>query len=308
MKSTLNWMLVILTILVIGFCCFFFFYAFNKTMKQCDNNVPLVQVSIANDCTSNAVFQVLSHETINEKVEAVLMAREPIVEREHNRFRAELATWLSIFGLLTILVSLIAPICSLVFQQKEFDRLQKLIDDQSKSIEDIKIWRMEIEHTAKQVASAKQEMDNEKASSDADRKEEEQRESPNPHDDLRSLLRHFKEIWGVDKFDEKIVAGISFFVECNARITNAIANSDYDSLRNCLNIVNNANAYLGGKSVADFRLVFSEQMQQKRPLKMANDVVRKALKDGKIEGPIEGFYNSALNLQGGMPGSHQCEC
>ena len=302
--SRLSWILVGLPVFVLLVCIGFFWYVFSQTMAQSKQEVPLVQFSIANDCSSNAVVQVLSSDVVNRKVEAALTIREQIVEKEHTRFRAELSTWLSIFGLLTILVSLIAPVCSLIFQQKEFDRLQKLIDDQSKSIEDIKMWRMEIEHTAKQVASTKQEMDNEKASTDADRKEEEQRGDAIFHDDLRLLLKHFKDLWGMDKFDEKIVAGIRFFDECNARISSAIDKNhpNPDALKECLNMLNNARAYLGMGNLAEFRIRFSQRMQEEHPLKNSNDEIVSALKEFNIDGPITGFYSSALALQGGIPG------
>lgn len=290
MKSKL--ILAILPIGIIGYCCWFFWYAFDRTMAQVDHEVPVVQFLVPNDASTNHVLYSVSKCIMTEITEKALTDRKQIAESEHTKFRAELATWLSIFGLLTMLVALIAPVCGLVFQRQELDKVQKSIDD-------IRARQIEINQTAKHVKDVEGEVYNTKASSDADREEDEKREN---QDNLRSLLNSFKSIWGIDKTAEKIYAGIKLFEECNTTLNTAIDHKEYERLAKCLNILNNANAYLGMKNLAEFRAAFSFEMEKKRPLKVSNEAVAKALDDGHYDGPIKGFYNSALNLQGGMPG------
>ena len=312
---------MVLTVIVICFCGIFFWVVFNRTMKQCDHETPVVQFSIANNTSSNAVSRIISSDIAEKIAETALTDREHIVEREHTRFRAELATWLSVFGLLTILVTLITPVCSLVFQQKEFERLQKLIDSQAASIDEIKAQQTEIKaqqeeirknqkditQVAKDVEEAKGYVANVKNSTDANVQEEAETglgetAHSNRQDSLRGSLNYFKDIWGRDNLEDKISAGIRLFYECNAQISKAIANEDYDGLKNCLNVMNNANAYLGMRNLEEFREIFMQRMQSIRPLKHSNEEVVNTLKRGGLNGPITGFYNRSLGLQGGFPG------
>ena len=162
------------------------------------------------------------------------------------------------------------------------------------------VKQKEITQTAKQVEDARRDVINDKSSIAADLEEKHtQREC---QDGLRSVLNYFKGLWGEDRLEEKISAGIRLFGACNTAITDAIENDDYDSLKNCLNVVNNANAYLGMNNVTEFREVFSQRMQVLLPLKHSNEEVVNALEKGGIDGPITGFYKKALSLQGGIHG------
>jgi hypothetical protein len=316
MKScSVNGVLVVVPIAVITFCCWFFLHVFNQTTTKRDYeaSIPVLQFSIARDCSSNEVFKVVSNDTVEKIVKEALTDREEIVEREHEKFRGELGTWLSVFGLLTILVTLIVPICGLLFQQKESDKLQKLIDEQSKSIEEIKAQHAEmkaqqavmkaqqdeIRKKQDEVTNVAEKVSNDMDSNDANIAENTQTEK---QDGLRSLLNYFKSLWGKESVEEKISAGIRLFDDCNKKISDAILDDDYDSLRNCLNVMNNVNAYLGSRNLDGFREVFSRRLQSIRPLKHTNEDVVQALEKGGLSGPITGFYNRSLLLQGGVAG------
>lgn len=299
-KPNWNWIFIFVPFLIVGWCCHFFNYAFDRTMALCDKEVPTVQFSIAQDCSSNAVLKLVSGDAIIAKIaSSALTNREQIVKKEHDRFRAELTTWLSIFGLLTILVALITPIFSIVFQQKEFERLQILIDSQATAIQEVKAQQEELRRKHEEVTQAAEKVSNDIDSNDANFIEYTPSDMPNG---LRNLLNQFKNIWGKDRIEEKIAAGIRLFNECDEKIGDAMAGDDYVGIRNCLNILNNANAYLGMRNLDEFREVFIRQMLLIRPLKHSNEEIITALEKGGIDGPIRGFYQKALSLQGGIPG------
>lgn len=290
--------LVLLPVGVIAFCCWFFCHVFDRTMTQSDKGPSVVQISFEENCATNAAVHTMFKDRVTEIISDTLTDRAKIAEKEHDRFRAELATWLSVFGLLTILVTLIAPVCSLVFQQKEVDRLQRLIEGQARKYE-------EIEKKVRMAEDAKAEAVN-VADAIKDINEPKILDNLNPNGiqpdmKLKSMLYDFKILWGGENEERKIQCGLFLFEECDKAIDRALNSNNVESLVNCLNILNAVSAYMGTRNLERFRPHFLARLQEERPLKHSNDTVVQALKTGGYTGPITGFYNSALNLQGGVP-------
>ena len=313
MKTLLHGILVALPILVIGYCCWFFTFAFNKTIKQCDNETPLVQVSVENDCAKKAVLRLLCKDSVKDKVGAALTERERIVENVHTRFRAELATWLSIFGLLTVIVSLVVPVCAHLLQQREFqeeiknvksllEKTEKKYDDNFSKMENRYkeiLTKVDMAEKAKTEAiDAKSAAENAAAAAEGP---EETESVANPvsafpwsDSNLKSKLYNFKILWGAGKVEQKIQAGISLFEACDKAIGEALEEKDEDKLVKCINILNNVNAYIGTRNLEYFRPLFITRLKEKHPINHSPDQVEAVLK-GRL--PQSGFYNTIWELQ-----------
>ena len=118
------------------------------------------------------------------------------------------------------------------------------------------------------------------------------------------MLYDFKILWGAENEERKIQSGINLFEECDREIDAALKSNDIDRLVKCINILNTACAYIGTRNLESFKPIFVARLKEERPLKHRNDMVVQALKSAGHDGPIKGFYNSALSLQGGIPGEN----
>ena len=87
-------------LLILGFCCTFFWHAFESTrVHVCDNQVFVEDIRNAHG-----------------NLPQLLLDKERIVRKEHEAFRAELGTWLAVFGLLSILATIMVPVATHKFQ------------------------------------------------------------------------------------------------------------------------------------------------------------------------------------------------
>lgn len=282
----MKYALLMLPIGVIVFCCWFFSNVFDRTMAVCDSDVPLVQITVASDVHSNLVMRVLRKEDLKKTIYEAIENRNSIVQKEHDRFRAELATWLSIFGLLSILATLIVPVCSYHIQHSELEKLEGKIDY-------IENARREVKSASEDVKDAK---DNYISVMSADAESEDMESGVG---ELRDELRMFKMMWGAGKNGAKIDAGIKVIRGCSDGIKNAIEENDVELLRECLNILNNVSAYLNQSAVTQFKKEFVLELSKVKPLADHSKDVQNLLSklDAHKCSIYMGFYSHMLDLQ-----------
>lgn len=297
---------ILLPISVIGFCCWFFSHAFNCTMAQCTQRVSPVQILAQSTGASNEVVNALTTSPVQQVIKEALTDRSMIAEKEHDKFRAELATWLSVFGLLSILATLVVPACAYLLQQKEFDKLQKILDNQREAMENLKKdvkemqddMQSEVKVAKKEINIAKSEVTN-TAEALRDSIEEECTANngcfgDNDSDSLKTLLYKFKMLWGDENIEKKLQAGLELFEACNKEIDKAIEENNPDRLSRSINMLNNANAYLGTSNLYKFKPLFVDRLKDNRPLTHSFEKVNEIIKD---KHPQAGFYQSVLKLQ-----------
>ena len=290
MNKAFKCFLLVLPVGVISFCCWFFWTAFDRTMSRNSTTAPALQILTVANSYSNVVWKIVKQDEALREIEKALSDRTKIVREEHDCFRAELATWLSVFGLLSILATLIVPICGHLLQIKEVERLQTLLLEQEAKTEEIK------KELAK-IVDSRQAVDNSTAA--ISEFAEASHNLKTSETDLRGFLFKFKTIWGRDRVDEKIEAGLKLFTECDERITKAIGKKDYDEIVRCVDTLNSACAYLGGKSLQEFKPSFCRKLRQMKPLKNDVEDVNRILKENH-EGPRLGYYKAAMQLQEGV--------
>lgn len=105
----------LMPLLVVGYCCVFFWHAFEASRVGCGERVN-GSVSGLAMCGTNIVVSVSDLNLLKTGMTEIMTNRENIVKAEHASFRAELGTWLSIFGLLSILATIVVPVATYKFQ------------------------------------------------------------------------------------------------------------------------------------------------------------------------------------------------
>ena len=117
MNKIIGTLIVVIPVLVVAFCCWFFYYAFEKTHSGEKVDVPTVNVFMGTNVNAKSLEAVFCGERYQSQLKLALESREAIVRAEHDNFRAELSTWLSIFGLLSILATISVAAFSYACQQ-----------------------------------------------------------------------------------------------------------------------------------------------------------------------------------------------
>lgn len=308
MSKSITWV----TVIAIFVCIAFFITAFFITRPNRDNIRPVVCVTVASDAGANAITNhVMYSECYQEKLKTILHDRESIVTAEHERFRAELGTWLSIFGLLAILATIMVATFSFACQQAslkdEKDDVKRQFKELDERFEKLKL-DLESEYKEKkgQIVNAgaaavteirgESSATSEMVSNDATWQ--------NELVPLQNKSTEFIKMWSRSRrdceggrFDEKIELGISTLKDFNALIDKRLATKEM--LGEILNKLNVFNIYLGQRTVRDseFYDKFLWRMRQDRPLSVPPDEVEKAL-EGFENGAIRaGYYMKLYKLQ-----------
>lgn len=159
-------MLVFGSLIGIVLCWIFFVVAFFITNYNSRHEVPHFNVNITGttnvtqEAVSDIVHEVMYSKDYQQKLKKLMSDRERIVKREHDSFRAELGTWLSIFGLLSILGTIMASVltvsCQHLSLKNEKDEiyaaLNKLSAEQAKEKKQLEEAKTQVEEAKTQVA------------------------------------------------------------------------------------------------------------------------------------------------------------
>ncbi len=324
MRVVMKAFLLAFPIGVIVFCCWFFRHVFDRTMAQCENESSVVRFSFEENFSTNVAFHTISKDRLKEIISEALTDRAEIAEKEHDKFRAELATWLSVFGLLSIIATLVVPVCAYLLQQREIEKVQFMQEEQKKSMselkgmidaqamkfvdmekkvskaEEAKTAALNSAETAKSVAldaaeAAKSEAKN--IIGATERPSESGTLDTNIWSDvaLRSMLYEFKLIWGTENLERKIQAGITLFEECSKEIGEALNSGDKGKLVKCINILHNVDAYIGTRNLEKFRPRFVRRLQEKRPIQHSPEQISKVLDN--CYSPQLGYFKKIYDLQ-----------
>lgn len=158
--------LVFWSLMGIVLCWIFFVVAFFITNYNSRHEVPYFIVNIVGptNITQNAVSDIV-HEVMysreyQHKLKTTISNRERIVKQEHDQFKAELGTWLSIFGLLSILGTIMASVLTFACQhlslKGEKDEIyaafNKLDVEQEKEKKQLEEAKTQVEEAKTQVA------------------------------------------------------------------------------------------------------------------------------------------------------------
>lgn len=329
MKRLLKWVIdmlnksiVAVAIVVVLYCCWFFRYAFDKTHMSETFGVPTVNVCVGTNVNEKMLETVLCGERYQNQLRSALESREAIVRMEHSNFRAELGTWLSIFGLLSILATISVTAFSYVCQQaslkSEKEEIKRTLE---KEKEEIKKKFIELE---KHLSKLKVDFENEfKAKQDevgnvgavaVTEIKESSLESPaedGPESSgawvgeltsVQNKSRMFIRMWAQKPlkdtggpFDEKIKMGIEVLKEFNKLIKKYLNNAEVEI--EILKKFNLLNIYLGQGAVktSEFFELFVQELKEKKPLKVSYDDVMGSLKDHENGSLIAGYYGHVYN-------------
>lgn len=324
----LNKSIVAVAIGVVVFCCWFFDHAFGTTIQARSFDVPTVNVFAGTNVNAKVVETVLCGERYQNQLRSVLESREAIVKMEHDNFRAELGTWLSIFGLLSILATISVTAFSYVCQQaslkSEKEEIKKTLETEK---EEIKKKFTELE---KRLSKLKVDFENEfktnlenefKAKQDevgnvgavaVTEIRESALESPVESseawgDELESVQdesRMFIKMWAQKPskvtggpFDEKIKKGIEVLKKFNELIKKYLTNAEAEI--EILKKFNLLNIYLGQGTVksSKFFCAFVQELREEKPLKVPYDNVKECLRDYDNGYLIAGYYGHVYKLQ-----------
>ena len=305
----LNKSIVAVAIGVVVFCCWFFYYAFDTTIRARSFDVPTVKVLVGTNVNAKVIETVLCGERYQNQLRSALESREAIVKMEHDNFRAELGTWLSIFGLLSILATISVTAFSYVCQQaslkSEKEEIEKKFIEVEERLSKLKV-DFENEFKAKQ-----NEIGNVGAVAVTEIREsalESPAESSEPWgDELKSVQdesRMFIKMWAKAKdpegpFDEKVKMGIEVLKKFNKLIEKYLNNAEVEI--EILKKFNLLNIYLGQGAVktSEFFELFVQELREKKPLYVSYNGVKKSLESLKDSDKIAGYYGHLYNLQEG---------
>lgn len=316
----LNKSIVAVAIGVVAFCCWFFYHAFDTTIRARSFDIPTVNVFVGTNVNAKVVETVLCGERYQNQLRLALESREAIVKMEHDYFRAELGTWLSIFGLLSILATISVTAFSYVCQQaslkSEKEEIKKTFE---KEKEEIKKKFIELEERLSKLKAnledefkAKQDEVGNVGAVAVTEIRESALESPVESseawgEELKSVQdesRMFIKIWAKAKgpegpFDEKINMGIEVLKKFNKLIEKYRNNAEVEI--EILKKFNILNIYLGQGAVktSEFFELFVQELREKKPLKVSYDAVMGSLKDHETGSLIAGYYGHVYKLQEG---------
>lgn len=302
MKRLLKWVIdmpnksiVAVAIGVVAFCCWFFYHAFDTTIQARSFDVPTVNVFVGTNVNAKVVETVLCGERYQNQLRSALESREAIVKMEHDNFRAELGTWLSIFGLLSILATISVTAFSYVCQQaslkSEKEEIKKTLEKEKEEIKKKLEERLsELKANLENEFKAKQDEVGNVGSVAVTEIRESALESPvedgpesseawvgelkSVQDESRMFIKMWVKANDPEKpFDEKIKMGIEVLTKFNELIKKHLNNAEVEI--EILKKFNLLNIYLGQGAVktSEFFELFVQELMEKKPLKVSYDAV-----------------------------------
>lgn len=312
MEKTVNKIMEWLPVVAIAFCMMFFVVAFWITRPNRGYLVPAVSVTVASESMADSVTNnVMYSSEYQQKLKTILEDRESIVKAEHEQFRAELGTWLSVFGLLAILATIMVSAFSYACQQAslkdEKDDVKRQFKELDERFEKLKS-DLEAEYKEK-----KGQIDNAGDAAVSEVREERSSMSEVVPKDatwqndlvpVQNKSKDFIRMWSRrrsdfkgGRFDEKIELGISVLKDFDAIIEKYLADVEAES--EILNKLNLFNIYLGQRAVreSDFYDEFLGRMRRVRPLSVPCDKVTEAVERSENGALRAGYYAKLYKLQ-----------
>ena len=312
-------LLTILTFTGVILCMAFFVIAFSMTRSNEKYLVPTVNVTLASDANvTNITNNVFFSERYQEKLKTILHDRETIVKMEHEQFRAELGTWLSIFGLLSILATIMVVSLAYTCQQTslkyertefrdEFNRMKKeifaLVDKGGRDIENLASQQsgvMDYQNRSRQEDDVKTLRDASAEKLKEDSLEEVQEECKKfvkiwPHIRGNVICDH-------DLFSEKTDAGIKVLQAYNRLLKACKGREDKknagEEMKTILCKMHLVSIYLGNVKDTDFYKSFVMALKKSKPLELTYDEVKDILNSSTGDmAIIAGYYRGLHSLQ-----------
>lgn len=148
LRVSLMFLYRLMPLLVVGYCCVFFWHAFEASRVDCGERANGSVSGLARYGT-NIVVSVSDWNLLKTGMSEIMTNRENIVREEHVSFRAELGTWLSIFGLLSILATIMVPVAAYKFQSMAGEDVRR---KQASAVMNI---RRDTEHLQNQIQDFK---------------------------------------------------------------------------------------------------------------------------------------------------------
>lgn len=300
---------------VLFFCCWFFRYAFDKTVERGCLETPSVIVNVSSNIQSNSVVSALYSADFQSKLKNILICRESIVAAEHDRFRAEMSSWLSIFGLLSILATIVFAAASYLMQQMslkdekrsidlQFGRLRREIAQHKK---DIQVYGQGVRKNIEQQTSNAAATINTTSAGAVDGKPTADASETVDMREIRQCQYKFMAEWPSyeaqqenrkDAFQEKIEHGISFLRHINEKLE---AKNSPEIQLSYLNLLNGINVYWGKVVDEEFKRWFVEALCSEKPLTLAGDELKRSLNgiDEKEKNIAVGYYMKMYEMQKG---------
>ena len=310
-------------------CIVFFVVAFWITRTDEKYQVPILNVTVASNVDAETITNdVRFCESYQEKLKTILQDRESIVNGEHEKFRAELGTWLSIFGLLAILATIMVAALSYTCQQSsikderdrlliEFDGLQENFETYKESLSgQFKRFKDDMADLATQHVDK---IDNEGAVAESENIVKNLNENDdegnrvdldygieNEFMNVQDECKRFVRLWppasvstksAVERFSDKIDAGIkclrrydSLLLKCKELRVPSIKIKKIVCKMHLIKI------YLGQNVRSDFYELFILALRREKPLTITPGEIEEMLV-GLQDVNIVGFYKSLYDLQ-----------
>lgn len=284
-------------LLVVMFCCWFFVYAFKVTNQYSvaiDDHLRLPTCTQDSPITNFNCLIISKIDSLERKVQEKVVRVSSV---EHDRFRAELGTWLSIFGLLSIIAMIVVPVATYKAHYKDLEeKIQKLSSKYNKQ-------KSKSEEIQNQI-------DNQEATSNETIGFiEAQRDSGSAGDMYEFLnacrLRRVKLF--SDLKDIKGEKDVNFIVNQVAELLEKIdqkvlkMSDDIGILKLALNILNSINMSLGIKVSRDtgFSQSLEKKLKEEKPLTLSPAKIEEKLRDlpENLLGIYKGYYNALYSKQ-----------
>ena len=282
-------------LIIVFFSIWFFYHAFEVThsCSTVSNDLQLPQLNQLGVDT-NLNYQIIAKvdflaRQVQEKVANISSV-------EHDRFRAELGTWLSIFGLLSIIATIVVPVATYKVQYGTLEKkMKKLIDQYDKQKEKAEEIQSQIDS---QEARSSESIAFMETTTSTDGKS---------YVELLNQCRIRKaELFkiGIGSFKHKEVSQkaeqtVGMLKEINEEVL--CKTSNLDVLKLALNIINSVNMFLGTKTAQDsgFTQSFMEELVAKKPLSVQPADMDKRLRGlpKNLVSIYRGFYNTLFSKQ-----------
>lgn len=279
-------------LIVVLFCVWFFVHVFENSQHQkptsCD--VFHIEASSLSNLSQNErndlnVAIVSLTKAVNEKIDKVSSI-------EHDRFRAELSTWLSIFGLLSIIATIVVPVATYKAQygalEEKLRALDELYDKQKTQSDEI---QSQIDDQDARSSESLAFSQNDAKSGDVSY------EVLNKCRMEKAEAFSFKIDAGME-FGESIKARAKKTIEILQKINDCVLtkSNDAEILKLALNIINSINVFLGTRVSREsgFSNEFLKIHKERKPLTILQDEMENRISNLLPDqaGIYKGFYNA----------------
>ncbi|MGN0846696.1 MAG: hypothetical protein ACI4RA_04845 [Kiritimatiellia bacterium] len=226
-----------------------------------------------------------------------------------------MGTWLSIFGLLSILVTVIVSTCSYLFQQRSlkeekeeiFSKIDQKVKEGLSSISKRADHESEsLEATAAASAASASVAATAAPESGMGMSNVPGTRGEGPLGEFRDLFARFVKEWPTyecsDAMRERVFRNkIELGIDVLRNLNDQIRKSEGRELIPWLGLLNGVNIYLGQVKRSDFSVRFMEEVRRRRPLTLREEEVAAKLKGlGDLDPRIHaGFYNTLYRKQNG---------